>query len=80
MIETKYHALAGSLNEATLRLWLATEANVLGHGGVSTVAKATGVSGTTIYAGIKELPSPGSSMRPGASEHRVRAKGAVARS
>lgn len=75
MIETKYHALAGSLNEATLRLWLATEANVLGRGGVSTVAKATGVSRTTIYAGIKELQSPGSSMRPRTSEHRVRAKG-----
>lgn len=75
MIETKYHALAGSLNEATLRLWLATEANVLGRGGVSTVAKATGVSRTTIYAGIKELQSPGSSMGPRASEHRVRAKG-----
>ena len=75
IIETKYHALVGSLNEATLRLWLATEANVLGRGGVSTVAKATGVSRTTIYAGIKELQSPGSSMGPRASEHRVRAKG-----
>lgn len=75
MIETKYRALKERLNEATLRLWLATEADVLGRGGVSTVAQATGVSRTTIYAGLKELQSPAPPMSVNAGEHRVRAKG-----
>ncbi|MGH8538435.1 MAG: hypothetical protein ACREXM_18810, partial [Gammaproteobacteria bacterium] len=42
-------------NEATLRLWVATEARSLGRGGVSVVAKAAGVSRTTVYAGLAEL-------------------------
>ena len=54
-IETKYKALSCRLNEATLRLWAATEARSLGRGGVSTVAKAIGMSRTTIHAGLTEL-------------------------
>jgi Rhodopirellula transposase DDE domain len=54
-IEAKYRALAGRLDEATLRLWVATEARSLGRGGISVVAKATGVSRTTVYAGLAEL-------------------------
>ena len=52
IIESKYRALAGRLDEATLRLWAAVEARTLGRGGVSTVAKAVGISRTTIYAGL----------------------------
>ncbi|MBE0548049.1 MAG: ISAzo13 family transposase, partial [Rubrivivax sp.] len=37
-IEAKYQALAGRLDEATLRLWVATEARSIGRGGVSVVA------------------------------------------
>lgn len=74
MIQTKYQALAYRLNEAALRTWLATEAQALGRGGVSTVARATGMSRTTIYAGLKELQSP-TPMAPESSPHRVRAKG-----
>lgn len=55
MIEAKYRALRSRLDEATLRLWAATEARSVGHGGVTVVAKATGLSRTTIYAGLKEL-------------------------
>jgi len=54
-IEAKYKALSGRLDEATLRLWAATEAHSLGRGGVSTVAKAIGMSRTTIHAGLTEL-------------------------
>jgi transposase len=75
MIEGKYRALAARLDEATLRLWAAVEAHSLGRGGVSAVAKAIGISRTTIYAGLKELPSPrhfGASSR---SVRRIRAKG-----
>lgn len=54
-IANKYQALSARLDEATLRLWAAVEARDLGRGGVSTVAKAVGISRTTIYAGLAEL-------------------------
>ncbi|TYP72976.1 MULTISPECIES: ISAzo13 family transposase [Nitrosomonas] len=38
-----------------MRLWADIEARDLGDGGVSTVAKAVGISRTTIYAGLAEL-------------------------
>lgn len=41
-----------------MRIWVATEARSLGRGGVSRVAKATGVSRTTIHAGLAELKAP----------------------
>ena len=44
VIKEKYQALCGHLDEATLRCWAAVEAQTLGHGGVSTVAKAIGIS------------------------------------
>jgi hypothetical protein len=56
-IEEKYQALSGRLDEATRRLWAATEARSLGRGGVSLVAKAVGMSRTTIHAGLAELKS-----------------------
>lgn len=76
MIEEKFQALSGRLDEATLRLWAAVEARALGHGGVSTVASAVGMSRTTIYAGLRELamtPSSGESVA--VRKDRVRAKG-----
>jgi len=54
-IESKFQALADRLDESTLRLWIAIEARSLGRGGVSAVAKATGVSRTTVYVGLDEL-------------------------
>jgi len=75
MIQTKHRALMGHLNEAMLRIWSATEAQVLGRGGVSTVSQATGISRTTIYAGLKELQSPIATAAPESRSHRVRVKG-----
>jgi hypothetical protein len=82
-VEAKYRALSGRLDEATLRLWVAAEARSLGRGGVSLVAKAAGVSRTTIYAGLAEIEaaSKGSGEQPAASTaaseaaRRVRAAG-----
>lgn len=75
-IADKYRALVGRLDEATLRWWAATEARSLGRGGVSAVAKACGISRTTIYAGLSELggPAAASATRAG-SQQRVRARG-----
>ena len=54
-IEAKCLARSGRLDEATLRMWAATETRSLGRGGVRAVAKAIGMSRTTIHAGRAEL-------------------------
>jgi hypothetical protein len=61
----KYQQLVGRLTETTLRLWVAAEAMSLGRGGITLVAGATGLSRTTIHAGIKELEQPLGKERSG---------------
>lgn len=73
VLEQKFKALGPRLDERTLRLWAAVEAQSLGHGGVSGVARATGLSRTTIHAGLKDLASPASTLEN--SAQRVRAQG-----
>ena len=51
----KYRVLCGVLDERGRRVWAAAEANSLPHGGVSLVANATGLSRSTIHAGLREL-------------------------
>ena len=76
MIEAKYQALSGRLDEAALRLWAAAEARSLGRGGISAVAKAVGMSRTTIHAGLAELQAPAPTAVPmGHGRQRVRAAG-----
>ena len=57
-IQTKFEALLPYMDERFRRLWAATEAVVLGRGGIKTVAMATGLSASTISKGIKELKVP----------------------
>jgi hypothetical protein len=73
IIQAKYQALFGRLDEATLRLWAATEARSLGHGGVSLVAKAIGMSRTTVHAGLAELKAESSAATP-AGDVRLRSR------
>src|SRR5437899_385664 len=54
-LQQKYEALAPFLDERQRRLWAGAEALVLGHGGVTTVARATGLSRPTVAAGRDEL-------------------------
>ena len=54
-IQRKYEVLGKILDERGRRFWAATEAGELGRGGVSLVARATGLSRTTIYRGMVEL-------------------------
>lgn len=68
-IAAKYQALSARLDEATLRTWAATEARSLGRGGVSLVAKATGLSRTTIHVGLSELKV--ATLRAGAAHGRA---------
>ena len=51
----RWKVMHGALDERQRRLLVAVEAKVLGRGGVSAVAVATGVSRTTIAAGIQEI-------------------------
>ena len=54
----KYHSLKVHLNEKNLRLTAASDARLIGRGGVSMIARVTGISRTTIYAGLKDLDEP----------------------
>jgi len=54
-IQRKYQALLPELDERRRRQWAAAEARDLGYGGVSLVARATGLSRPTITAGLREL-------------------------
>jgi hypothetical protein len=67
-IRKKYQALCGRLDERGRRAWAAAEARSLPYGGVSLVARATGLSRTTIHAGMRELQKgPQSTMVAGRS-------------
>jgi DNA-binding phage protein len=69
-IHTRFAMLSPFLNERTRRLHTAAEAAALGRGGITTVARATGVSRRTIAAGLAELHAP-----QAASASRVRRPG-----
>ncbi len=57
MIRRKYRTLKASLNERSRRMWAVTEAQALGYGGASLVARATGISRSTIVRGAQEVRS-----------------------
>lgn len=48
-----------------MRLWAASEALSRGYGGVSEVARVTGLSRTTIHAGMRELERPATALPEG---------------
>jgi transposase len=78
-IKRKFELLAGELNERTRRLTAAAEAMALGWGGISAVARATGVSQRAIRQGIKELkaervPSQGRIRRAGGGRKKTVSK------
>ena len=54
-LEKKYGQLDPYLNERQRRLVAAADAQLLGRGGVSQVAAASGLSRTTIHKGLREL-------------------------
>jgi hypothetical protein len=57
-IRRKYRVVAPELDERRRRQWAAAEARDVGWGGVSLVARATGLSRPTIIAGLRELQLP----------------------
>jgi hypothetical protein len=70
-VEARYRSLAPVLTERSRRLWAATEAKALGHGGIALVERATGISRSTIQRGMRELDSGETVMlgREGGAQH-----------
>ncbi len=57
-VRRKFELLNPLMNERMRRHWAACEAMTLPRGGVLLVAQATGLSRTTIWAGLRELRHP----------------------
>lgn len=69
-IQRRFELLDPYLDEKTRRLMVAAEAQTIGFGGISIVARATGLSRDTISRGMEELRAPAGShpggiRRPG---------------
>ena len=69
-------ALAPTLTERSRRVWAATEARAVGRGGIALVARATGISTSTIARGLTELRArvrvpPGRVRRAGGGRKRT---------
>lgn len=54
-IRERFQSLEWALDERLRRLYAASEAKALGHGGIMLVQKATGVARNSIKLGLKEL-------------------------
>src|SRR5215217_9551262 len=72
-VRRKFELLRPLMNERMRRHWAACEALTLQRGGVTLVAEATGLSRTTIWAGLRELrhseEAPGTDLPPESSRH-----------
>src|SRR5260370_14951699 len=78
-IRQRYERVARELTERTRRLLAASEAMTLGRGGVSAVARATGLSRKVISDGIRELQTgesvpEGRIRRPGGGRKKTAEK------
>jgi len=75
-IKQRFASLEPFLDERLRRLYAAAEAKALGYGGVSSVARATGVSRRAIGIGLQELGAPAASTvkhirKPGGGRKRT---------
>ena len=78
-LRRKYAAVRPVLTERSRRIWAASEATALGHGGIGFVEAATGISRSTISRGIHELDagepvSPERTRRVGGGRKRAAQK------
>jgi hypothetical protein len=75
-LQQKFTSLWPLLDERTRRLMAASEAQALGHGGVSQVSRACGLSRKAIAKGLREIatgtaPPPGRIRRPGGGRKKI---------
>lgn len=78
-LRQKYRAVRPVLTERSRRVWAASEAIALGHGGIGLVERATGISRSTISRGIRELDTdhglaPERTRRTGGGRKRAEAQ------
>lgn len=74
-LSKKFNSLKVELDERSRRIWAATEALAIGHGGIKAVAKATGIAESTIRIGKKELQQGISTKPMEGPPRRIRRKG-----
>ena len=74
-IKERFERMRGSLNERARRLFAATEALAIGHGGVAIVARATGIAPSTIGIGKAEVRALEESGAPPLPVNRSRRSG-----
>lgn len=74
-IRKRFERLSPVLDERTLRLFAAAEADAVGYGGVSRLSRITGLARSTIVRGQEEIARPavpeGRVRRPGAGRKRT---------
>jgi DNA-binding MurR/RpiR family transcriptional regulator len=70
VLDAKFTAVLPHLDERQRRLYLAAEAEALGHGGIAAVARLAEVSESTIARGRDELAARGRSTGAGAPARR----------
>jgi hypothetical protein len=75
-IRMKYEVLASAMDERTTRLWAASEALALGHGGTLAVTQATGILRKRILAGKRDIEAIRAGGEASADGQRVRRPGA----
>ena len=75
-IGLRFRSLSAFLDERMRRLVTAAESPTIGSGGVSVVARATGLLRRAITEGMKELSQPKGSQAAPAAQFRIRRKGA----
>jgi hypothetical protein len=78
VLAAKFAVMRQVADERTWRVYLGSEARALGHGGIVAVARAAGVSETTVAAGVAEIEAgrldglpPGRSRRPGGGRRKA---------
>jgi hypothetical protein len=54
-VAQRFSELRGVMNERVTRMWSGAEAKAIGRGGLALVARATGMSRTTIRVGKREI-------------------------
>jgi hypothetical protein len=75
-VRRKFELLHPLMNERMRRHWAACEALTLQRGGVTLVAEATGLSRTTLWAGLRELQHPDDAPDDNLPPQRARHAGA----
>ena len=78
-VRKRYKQMAPALDEQSRRRFAASEALALGHGGVSLLARITGLARRTIYRGIADIrnkrsPEPGRVRQTGGGRKRKKEK------